>query len=255
MKIVSLYSKNHTHDYVLSQLQKKYGDDLYKIEETQDVQDAISRVLKRKNTTIISKINVLLFFIYYFLLLKRKIDTHLIKSLHVKSSIGADLKVKNINDPRALEKIKELNPDIILVSGTSILKRPWLELETPIINAHTGIVPEYRGRFCWFWPIVNEQYNMLGVTAHLIDAGVDSGEILAQLFVEQAELSNFKIHRILEVVAKSICPAFETAITNLKSKDRESNFHTNNTDYRIYLEPGITDYFRFIKNRYRYMKR
>ena len=68
MKIVSLYSKNHTHDYVLSQLQKKYGDDLYKIEETQDVQDAISRVLKRKNTTIISKINVLLFFIYYFLL-------------------------------------------------------------------------------------------------------------------------------------------------------------------------------------------
>jgi len=47
-----------------------------------------------------------------------------------------------------------------------------------IINLHTGFLPYNRGRFPNVWPIIDG--TPAGVTLHWIDAGVDTGDIIAQ---------------------------------------------------------------------------
>jgi methionyl-tRNA formyltransferase len=48
------------------------------------------------------------------------------------------------------------------------------------VNLHLGLSPRYRGSHCVFWPLYNEEPEWIGVTVHYVDAGIDSGPILAQ---------------------------------------------------------------------------
>jgi folate-dependent phosphoribosylglycinamide formyltransferase PurN len=49
-----------------------------------------------------------------------------------------------------------------------------------MINAHTSILPEYRGSRSEFWQCYNEDYRNVGITIHFIDKGIDTGKILFQ---------------------------------------------------------------------------
>jgi hypothetical protein len=55
--------------------------------------------------------------------------------------------------------------------------------ETPsggrIINIHLGLSPYYRGAGTNFWPLVNREPEYVGATIHYLDAGIDTGPILA----------------------------------------------------------------------------
>ena len=41
-----------------------------------------------------------------------------------------------------------------------------------------GLLPEYRGMDVVEWPILNKEFNQIGLTTHLIDSGVDTGDII-----------------------------------------------------------------------------
>jgi methionyl-tRNA formyltransferase len=63
---------------------------------------------------------------------------------------------------------------------------PWLipadALATPplgIVNGHTGMLPRYRGPFPIAWAVRNGETEV-GLTYHLMDAGFDTGNVLAQ---------------------------------------------------------------------------
>jgi methionyl-tRNA formyltransferase len=47
-----------------------------------------------------------------------------------------------------------------------------------IINLHAGRLPQYRGGSPLNWQIINGE-NLIGVTIHMIDGGIDTGPILA----------------------------------------------------------------------------
>jgi methionyl-tRNA formyltransferase len=71
-------------------------------------------------------------------------------------------------------------PDVVLVFGTGILREPLLsEFEGRIINIHLGLSPYYRGAGTNFWPLVNREPEYVGATIHYLDAGIDTGAILA----------------------------------------------------------------------------
>jgi len=71
-------------------------------------------------------------------------------------------------------------PDVVLVFGTGILREPFLSaFEGRIINIHLGLSPYYRGAGTNFWPLVNRQPEYVGATIHYLDAGIDTGPILA----------------------------------------------------------------------------
>lgn len=81
--------------------------------------------------------------------------------------------------------IRELQPDVIVTSGCPILKPEIFGLaRIATINVHWGIAPFYRGENTLFWPLYKEDYENVGVTIHRIDAGIDTGPILAHGYAE-----------------------------------------------------------------------
>lgn len=80
-----------------------------------------------------------------------------------------------------LDPLRALAPDVLVVGGFDIiLKRPLLELpRLGCVNAHSSLLPKHRGANPFSWVIlVNERET--GVTFHLIDEGIDTGDILDQ---------------------------------------------------------------------------
>ena len=93
-----------------------------------------------------------------------------------------------INTAEAFENISAVNPDLIVLFGTSIIKEPLLkELEGRIINLHLGLSPYYRGSATNLYPYLFEEPECVGATIHLATAEVDKGNILHQLRPEMKE--------------------------------------------------------------------
>lgn len=91
------------------------------------------------------------------------------------------IRVDNINDPRCGRFIVEHAPDVIAVCGTGVIKPEIFGLASRgAINIHTGITPEYRSADPILWALYNNQPEMIGVTIHFIDAGIDTGAIVCQ---------------------------------------------------------------------------
>jgi hypothetical protein len=84
------------------------------------------------------------------------------------------------NDPGEIEAMRQLQPDVALVFGTGLLAPALIHaLKGRIINLHLGLSPYYRGAGTCFWPLVNGEPEYCGATIHVLDAGVDSGPMLA----------------------------------------------------------------------------
>jgi methionyl-tRNA formyltransferase len=78
-------------------------------------------------------------------------------------------------------------PDVVLVFGTGILREPLLStFKGRIINLHLGLSPYYRGAGTNFWPLVNREPEYVGATIHYLDAGIDTGPIIAHARPEMA---------------------------------------------------------------------
>ena len=86
--------------------------------------------------------------------------------------------VGNHNDPVVADRLRQSSVDIAVLGDVRILK-PHIIASVPhgIINVHPGYLPDVRGNNPYIWSIV---YGLpLGVSAHLIDAGVDRGPLFA----------------------------------------------------------------------------
>lgn len=88
--------------------------------------------------------------------------------------------VHGINSREGEQVVSSLQPDVILVFGTVMVKESLLSLARNIsLNLHTGISPHYRGADCDFWPLYNNELHMLGATIHKCTMQVDGGAIFA----------------------------------------------------------------------------
>ncbi len=92
------------------------------------------------------------------------------------------LEVDAINSKSVFDFTKELAPDLIIVSGTSLIKDQLLSLKPKIgiINLHTGLSPYIKGGpNCTNWCLATKQFHLIGNTIMWLDAGIDSGNIIA----------------------------------------------------------------------------
>lgn len=94
----------------------------------------------------------------------------------------------SINSPDTINRIKNLNPYLIAIFGTSILELELINMYPQrIFNLHAGLADSYRGSSCNFWPIHDRRLDLLGASIIRINAGIDSGEILAQQTIQIEE--------------------------------------------------------------------
>ncbi|UYN88660.1 MAG: hypothetical protein KIT08_06040 [Anaerolineales bacterium] len=86
-----------------------------------------------------------------------------------------------INDEPVREAIRSTNPDWLLVFGTSILGNDLLSVpKHHSLNIHTGLTQSFRGVDSSFWAIYDEMPQAIGTTVHLVDAKIDTGDVLLQ---------------------------------------------------------------------------
>ena len=86
-----------------------------------------------------------------------------------------------LNGRYVFEVVKEFNPDLVLVFGTSLIKGPLLSTNWKIVNLHLGISPYYNGAGTNWWPMFNQEFDLVGGTIHFIDEGVDTGPIICHV--------------------------------------------------------------------------
>jgi hypothetical protein len=93
--------------------------------------------------------------------------------------------VPHINHPNVVQLANELKPDLIAVFGTSLIRGELLQKgRLGIVNLHGGLSPEYRGADCAFWALYNKEPEKVGCTLHFIDAGIDTGRLIAHISPE-----------------------------------------------------------------------
>ena len=93
--------------------------------------------------------------------------------------------VPHINSPNVVRLADQLQPDVIAVFGTSLIRGELLSRgRLGIVNLHGGLSPEYRGADCTFWALYNAEPEKIGCTLHYIDAGIDTGRLIAHVSPE-----------------------------------------------------------------------
>ena len=98
------------------------------------------------------------------------------------------VEVPHINHPDVLDLAERLKPDVIAVFGTSLIRGDLLTKgRLGIVNLHGGPSPNYRGADCTFWALYNGEPDQVGCTLHYIDAGIDTGNLIAHIFPEVKE--------------------------------------------------------------------
>ena len=87
-----------------------------------------------------------------------------------------------------IEKIKNLNPDVIcVVAYGKILPKEILEIpKYGCINVHGSLLPKYRGAAPIQWAVLNGDKET-GVTTMYMDVGMDTGDIILKEKVEIGE--------------------------------------------------------------------
>lgn len=103
------------------------------------------------------------------------------------------LHTRAINTPEVSAFCQSIQPDVIAVSGTSLIKEELLALKPPggIVNLHTGVSPFVKGGpNCTNWCIANGDFHLIGNTVMWIDAGIDSGNIIASEVTPFDEVTN-----------------------------------------------------------------
>ncbi len=88
-------------------------------------------------------------------------------------------KIKSNDDFR--DRLAAIRSDAIIVVGYGRIIPPWM-IDLPRfgnLNLHASLLPKYRGAAPIQWAIANGE-STTGVTTMLIDAGLDTGDILLQ---------------------------------------------------------------------------
>jgi methionyl-tRNA formyltransferase len=89
------------------------------------------------------------------------------------------VRVPTLNGEEARAALRRLGADIAISLDNAIIREETFTLPTHgTINVHHGAVPEYRGGPPVFWEL-HDGLETVGFTIHRIDAGVDTGPVLA----------------------------------------------------------------------------
>lgn len=131
----------------------------------------------------------------------KKMAFSAVKEVAVKHNIKVFQPEKLKDDREAIEYLKELKPDfIIVVAFGQILTKEVLDIpKYGCINLHASLLPMYRGAAPLNWVIINGEKKS-GNTTMLMDVGLDTGDMLLKDEVEITEnMTAGELHDILTV--------------------------------------------------------
>ena len=150
------------------------------------------------------------------------------------------IKKGGINNTSHVSKIIQLNPDIIISYGCSIIRSELINIfKGRFINIHLGLSPYYRGSGTNFWPFVNNELQFIGATFMHIDEGVDTGEIIHQI-----RANIFHDDNIHQIGNRLIRDTFSECVKLIRSFDKLEKMNQLSIDsinVRYYTNKDFTE--------------
>jgi methionyl-tRNA formyltransferase len=155
--------------------------------------------------------------------------------------IPTDLKVyhvDSVNSVKVRDCIQNLEPDLVLVVGTRIIKQNILNaIEAPFINIHAGITPQFRGVHGGYWALVTKK--PFGTTVHFIDQGIDTGKVIYQKIITPSKEDNFITYPYLQMA--EILDDLVNLINELFNNSNRQH-QVNVDDSKLWSHPTIWQY-------------
>lgn len=150
--------------------------------------------------------------------------------------------VQRLADPEVVAILAAYAPDIICVSCFSLLI-PRAILELPhlgCLNVHPSLLPANRGPIPLFWTF-REGQNTTGVTIHLMDEKMDTGDILVQHAIPVPDGINYDLLEAQcaslggTLLARTVQELYEGRATRTPQNEIESSYQTfpTNDDFVI----------------------
>jgi folate-dependent phosphoribosylglycinamide formyltransferase PurN len=107
------------------------------------------------------------------------------------SGLNAVHHISQVNHADTAGLLKSHDIDVLFIWGVPIIRSNIIgSVRTMVINAHSSILPEYRGAKSEFWQCFHQDFRHAGITLHQVDVGVDTGDILMQLRANPADCVN-----------------------------------------------------------------
>ncbi|EPS52796.1 methionyl-tRNA formyltransferase [Clostridium botulinum A1 str. CFSAN002368] len=122
-----------------------------------------------------------------------------VKEVALQNNIEVYQPIKLKNDEICIKKLKEINPDfIIVVAFGQILSKEVLDIpKYGCINLHASLLPKYRGAAPINWAIIKGEKES-GNTTMFMDEGLDTGDMLLKNTVKIEDDMTFgELHDIL----------------------------------------------------------
>tara|TARA_Y100001968_G_C19290348_1_gene683890 strand:- start:310 stop:1023 length:714 start_codon:yes stop_codon:yes gene_type:complete len=155
--------------------------------------------------------------------------------------------VEDINNISAIEKINQWNPDIIISYGIRRIKKETLfYIKGTLLNLHGGDTLKYRGLDSHLWAIYHDDYKSLIITLHLINEGLDRGDIIKQRYIPIK--NNMKLYQ-LRAANTLIC--IELIISYIKNSIKQKDLNRKKQlkigRYYSFMPTDLKDY---VKNKF-----
>ena len=122
----------------------------------------------------------------------------------------SDQRIVNLasaDSPDLADAIRQMQAEIVLLAGCRMLSKTTLAaIHCPVLNYHAGITPKYRGMNGGYWALATGDAGNFGATVHLVDAGVDTGDVLHQVHGKPQpgdNLTNYALR--LAALSRDIC--------------------------------------------------
>jgi folate-dependent phosphoribosylglycinamide formyltransferase PurN len=113
-----------------------------------------------------------------------------------------DFRVDSVNSPETIELLERLKPRVVVVNGTRIISSRVLDsVSCPIINTHAGLTPRYRGVHGGYWALAEGHPEDVGTTVHLVDSGIDTGQVLAKVCFDTSPADSIVTYPYLHLAA------------------------------------------------------
>lgn len=129
----------------------------------------------------------------------KKLAFSAVKEVAIENNIPVYQPNKIKNETEMIEKLKELEPDfIIVVAYGQILSKEILDIPRyACVNLHASLLPKLRGSAPINWAIINGEV-VSGNTTMIMDVGIDTGDmLLKQEFKITEDMTAGDLHDIL----------------------------------------------------------
>lgn len=108
-----------------------------------------------------------------------------VKEYALEKGLNIEQPLKVRNNPEFVEKLKNINPDVIcVVAYGKIIPKEILDIpRLGCINVHGSLLPKYRGAAPIQWAVLNGDKET-GVTTMFMDEGMDTGDMIEKEVVK-----------------------------------------------------------------------